>query len=74
MRFGIAAARVAMVLATAGVALMVVADDADAKQRYCRQEYCAKKSPTTVGCSGLWCVPRIHRGTCILTGVRIVKC
>ena len=74
MQFAIAIAKVAMVLATAGVALMVVSNDAEAKQKYCRQEYCAKKAPSTVGCSGLWCVPKIQRGQCLQTGVRIVKC
>jgi hypothetical protein len=74
MQFGIAAAKVAMVLATAGVALMVVSNDAEAKQKYCRQEYCAKKAPSTIGCSGLWCAPRIRPGKCLQTGVKLVKC
>jgi hypothetical protein len=74
MRFGIGALKLAIVLATAGMGMTFVPDDADAKQRYCRQEYCAKKAPKTVGCSGLWCVPRVHGGQCLQTGVRLVKC
>ena len=63
-------ARVALVLVAAGVALTSLASHADAKDRYCRKEYCAKRAPT--GCSGLWCVPRI--GRCLQTGVRLVRC
>jgi hypothetical protein len=62
--------KAAMVLVAAGVALTTFASDADAAQRYCRKEYCAKRAPT--GCSGLWCVPR--PGRCLHTGVRLVKC
>ena len=49
-------------------------NEAEAKQNYCRQEYCAKKAPRKVVCSGLFCVPRLVGGQCLQTGVRIVKC
>src|SRR5262245_12859349 len=69
-QFGIDAAKVAMVLVSAGIMLTAFVDVADAKQRYCRKEYCAKRAPG--GCSGLFCVPKL--GKCVLTGVKVVKC
>jgi hypothetical protein len=75
MRFGIGAARVAMVLVSAGIVLTVFVDVADAKQRYCRQEYCAKRGPTR--CTGVfsWASCGAPRpGKCLQTGVRLVKC
>jgi len=68
MRFG--PVKIAMALVAAGVVMTAFASQADAKDRYCRKEYCAKRGPT--GCSGLWCVPRI--GRCLQTGVRLVRC
>jgi hypothetical protein len=72
MWFGLVKA--VMVLVAAGVVMTTFVSEADAAQRYCRKEYCAKKAPRTVGCSGLFCVPRIRGGQCLQTGVRLVKC
>ena len=75
MRFGIGAAKVAMMLVSPSLVLTVFVDVADAKERYCRQEYCAKRGPTR--CTGAlsWATcgaPKV--GKCLVTGVRLVKC
>ncbi len=67
-------ARVALALLSAGVALTVLASEADAKDRYCRKEHCVKRAPSrcTGGFLGIQCTPRV--GQCLQTGVKIVKC
>jgi hypothetical protein len=74
MRFGIGAAKAAMVLMSASIVLVSFAEIAEAKQRYCRKEYCAKRAPNrcTGGFLGIHCTPRV--GQCQLKGVKIVKC
>jgi hypothetical protein len=73
-RFGIGAVRFVMVLVSAGIVLTALVDVADAKQRYCRKEYCAKRAPNkcTGGFLGIACTPRV--GKCLSTGVKVVKC
>ena len=74
MVFGISAAKAALIIMCANIALVALAEEADAKQRYCRKEYCAKRAPNrcTGGFLGIHCTPRV--GQCLLTGVKLVKC
>ena len=66
-------ARMALALLSAGVAFTVLATEAEAKDRYCRKEYCANApNRCTGGFMGIQCTPRV--GACLQTGVKVVRC
>jgi hypothetical protein len=74
MRF-FSIAKAALVLISANIALIALSDAAEAKDRYCRKEYCAKRvlvKPTSCGFLGRSCPPRRYQ--CVSTGVKIVRC
>jgi hypothetical protein len=74
MRF-VSFARAALVLMSANIALVALSESVEAKQRYCRKEYCAKRvlvKPGSCGFLGRSCPPRRYQ--CVSTGVKIVKC
>jgi hypothetical protein len=68
-------ARAALVLMSATIAVVTLSQAAEAKDRYCRKEYCAKRvlvKPKSCGFLGRSCPPRQYQ--CVSTGVKIVRC
>lgn len=68
MKSGISVVKTVAAVAAAGIALTLAAGEVSAKSRYCRKEYCAKYK---ISCGTLSvCRPT----SCLLKGVKIVKC